>query len=143
MDPNSSNPLVTFIQDDIILLIDYVLVPLVFSLAFIVFLWGIFNFFIAGGADEEKREKGKQFMVWGFIAFFVMVSLWGIVNLMVGTFGFGGQQRPDIPSFNQRQNTNSNPTFPTGTSGRACQDAFDCDGLACLNGFCASGQGVN
>lgn len=141
MDPKS-NPLIVFIED-ILVFIDYVLVPLVFSLAFIVFLWGIFNFFIAGGADEEKREKGKQFMVWGLIGFFVMVSVWGIVNLMVGTFGFGGQQRPDIPSFNQKGNTNENAAFPTGTSGRACQDALDCDGLACLNGFCASGQGVN
>lgn len=98
MDPNS-NPLITFIQDDILLFIDYVLVPLVFSIAFIVFLWGIFNFFIAGGADEEKREKGKQFMIWGFVGFFVMVSVWGIVNLLVSTFGFGGQQRPDLPTF--------------------------------------------
>ena len=87
MEPTGNNPLVTFIQDDIILLIDYVLVPLVFSLAFIVFLWGIFNFFIAGGADEEKREKGKQFMVWGLIGFFVMVSVWGIVAVLKRTIG--------------------------------------------------------
>jgi hypothetical protein len=130
MDPNNSNPLVTFIQDDIILLIDYVLVPLVFSIAFIVFLWGIFNFFIAGGADEEKREKGKQFMVWGFIGFFVMVSVWGIVNLMVGTFGFGGQQRPDIPTFdNSTVRGNEGTDVFRGDTGNDTLQDDELDGL--------------
>lgn len=111
-----SNPLVSFIGD-IITFIDVVLVPLVFAVAFIVFLWGVFNFFIAGGADEEKREKGKQFMVWGLIGFFVMVSIWGIVNLMVNTFGFGGQQRPGIPTFNGSSNTNTTNTTNTNGNG--------------------------
>lgn len=135
-----SNPLISLIEDTI-LFIDYYLVPLVFAIAFIVFLWGIFNFFIAGGADEEKREAGKKFMVWGFIGFFVMVSVWGIVNLLVGTFGFDAQTRPDLPTFDQES---SNSKIQTGTSGRACSNSIeDCDGLPCLNGFCASGQGVN
>lgn len=123
MDPRS-NPLITFIQDDILLFIDYVLVPLVFSLAFIVFLWGIFNFFIAGGADEEKREKGKQFMVWGIIGFFVMVSVWGIVNLLVNSFGFGGQQRPDLPTFDNStvRGTEGTDTFQGSTGNDTLQD---------------------
>ncbi|MEK7510911.1 MAG: pilin [Patescibacteria group bacterium] len=140
----TSSNLIDFMQK-IILLIDQLLIPLIFALALLAFIWGIFNFFIAGGADEEKREKGKSFMVWGLIGFFVMVSVWGIVNLLVNTFNFGGATRPNYPVFEQsnRTNTQTNPTFPTGTSGRACQSAFDCGGLACLNGICASGQGVD
>jgi hypothetical protein len=67
-------------------IINTVLVPLIFALAFIVFLWGVFQYFIAGAADEEKREGGKSLMIYGLIGFFVMVSVWGLVNLLVGTF---------------------------------------------------------
>lgn len=106
-----NNPLVTMLED-VVLFIDYVLVPLVFALALIAFLWGIFNYFIAGGADEEKRSTGKTFMIWGFVGFFVMVSVWGIVNLLVGTFGFGGQTRPALPTFGDKiQGSESTDTF--------------------------------
>jgi NADH:ubiquinone oxidoreductase subunit 2 (subunit N) len=70
----------------IIDIINTVLVPLIFALAFIVFLWGVFQYFIAGASDEEKREAGKSLMIYGLIGFFVMVSVWGLVNLLVGTF---------------------------------------------------------
>jgi len=69
----------------IINLINSVLVPLVFAIAFIVFLWGVFQYFIAGGHDEEKRETGKSLMLWGIIGFFVMVSVWGLVNILKGS----------------------------------------------------------
>lgn len=83
-----------------IVLIDNVLVPLIFAMAFIVFLYGIFQYFILGGANEEKRDTGKQLMLYGFIGFFIMVSVWGIVNLLVGSFGLSSQSRPQLPTFN-------------------------------------------
>jgi len=70
----------------VIQFINGILVPLIFALAFIVFLWGVFNYFIAGGHDEEKKEKGKSLMLYGLVGFFVMVSVWGLVNILVGTF---------------------------------------------------------
>lgn len=74
------------IGQGIIALINNVLVPLVFAVAFVVFIWGVFQYFIAGGADEEKRESGKSLMLWGIIGFFVMASVWGLVNILRGTF---------------------------------------------------------
>ncbi len=80
-------------------LINNVAVPLLFALAFIVFIYGVFQYFIAGGHDEEKRETGKSLMLWGIIGFFIMVSVWGLVNILRGTFNFDnridyGQQLP-------------------------------------------------
>lgn len=72
----------------IIGLINNVAVPLLFAIAFIVFIWGVFQYFIAGGHDEEKRETGKSLMLWGIIGFFIMVSVWGLVNILRGTFNF-------------------------------------------------------
>lgn len=67
-------------------IINNILVPVLFAIAFIVFLWGVFQYFIRGAHDEEEKEKGKSLMLWGLIGFFVMVSVWGLVNILVGTF---------------------------------------------------------
>ncbi len=63
------------------------LIPLVAGLSFIVFLWGLSRFIISAG-DEKARTSGKQLMIWGVIAFFVMSSVWGIVIVVANTFGF-------------------------------------------------------
>ena len=62
--------------------IDGVLIPLVFTLALLVFLWGMFKFFILGGDNEEARAKGKRLILWSIIGFVMMVSIWGIVNVV-------------------------------------------------------------
>ncbi len=94
---NATN--VSTLGQGIINLINNVAVPLLFAIAFIVFIWGVFVYFIQGGADEEKRETGKGLMLWGIIGFFIMVSVWGLVNILRGTFNFDdridyGQELP-------------------------------------------------
>jgi hypothetical protein len=61
-------------------------VPLLFSLAVVAFIWGIIQFFL-NPENEEKRKQGKSFMMWGIIALFVMVSMWGLVAVFSNTFG--------------------------------------------------------
>lgn len=78
-------------------------IPFIFALAFIVFIWGIFTYFIAGGHDEEKRGLGKNLILYGILGFFVMVSVWGLVNILTGSFQFGNNQQlqyPDTPTGN-------------------------------------------
>lgn len=75
------------------------IVPLIFAVAFIVFLWGIFQYFIAGAGNEEKREQGRTFIMYGLIGFVVMLSIWGIVNLFYHSLGFDSQTRPNLPTF--------------------------------------------
>ena len=65
--------------------INNVLVPVLFAIAFIVFLWGVFKTFIIGANSEEVKEEGKSLMLYGLIGFFVMVSIWGLVNILTGT----------------------------------------------------------
>lgn len=81
----------------LISLINQVAVPLVFALAFIVFIWGVFLYFINGGHNEEAQAKGKALMLYGLIGFFVMVSIWGLVNILTGTFNLENQV-PELPS---------------------------------------------
>lgn len=74
--------------------IQNIFVPVLFALAFIVFLWGVFDVFILGAQSEETKERGKNLMLWGLIGFFVMVSVWGLVNILTGTVTFGNNSGP-------------------------------------------------
>ena len=67
-------------------IISQAVIPLIFALALVMFIWGVVQFVI--NSDEEaKKEKGRQFMIWGIIALTVMVSVWGLVEILGDTFG--------------------------------------------------------
>ncbi len=77
--------------------INNVVVPVLFAVAFIVFVWGAFSTFILGANSEEVKEKGKNLMLWGLIGFFVMVSVWGLVNILTGSVSFGNSSQTTLP----------------------------------------------
>ena len=83
--------------DLITVIINNVLVPLVFAIAFLVFIWGVFQYFILSGGDKEKREEGQKLMLYGIIGFFVMVAVWGLVNILLSTFNLQNNV-PQLPS---------------------------------------------
>lgn len=65
------------------------ILPIAVSLALLFFLWGLAKFIFHAG-DEKALEEGKRRMIWGIIALFVMVSVWGIVAfLRSDLFGAG------------------------------------------------------
>ena len=74
--------------------INNIIVPVLFAVAFIVFLYGAFKTFILGAGSEEVAKEGKSLMLWGLIGFFVMVSIWGLVNILTGTISFGNNTGP-------------------------------------------------
>ncbi len=74
--------------------INNILVPVLFAVAFVVFLWGVFQTFIVGARNDTAKEEGRNLMLWGLIGFFVMVSVWGLVNILVGTIQFGNNTGP-------------------------------------------------
>lgn len=53
--------------------------------ALIYFLWGLFQYINSGG-DPATRKKATGTMTWGIIVLAVMVSVWGLVNLLLDTF---------------------------------------------------------
>jgi len=74
--------------------INNILVPVLFAVAFIVFLWGAFDTFILGANSEDTKERGKNLMLWGLIGFVVMVSIWGLVNILTGSISFSNNSGP-------------------------------------------------
>ncbi len=61
------------------------LVGLLMTLAVIAFFWGLVKY-IWNAGDEDKRKDGRHMMIWGVVALFVMVSIWGLVNFIGDTF---------------------------------------------------------
>jgi uncharacterized membrane protein YidH (DUF202 family) len=64
-----------------------VLIPFIIGIGFLVFVYGMFKYFIAGGADEEKRESGKSLMIYATLGFVLIIVFWGIVNLLTSSTG--------------------------------------------------------
>lgn len=86
------------IASNILFIINSVLVPVLFAVAFIVFLYGIAKAYIFSGGDSEKVAEGHRLLLWGLVAFVVMISIWGLVNVVANTFGLAGSYAPPTPS---------------------------------------------
>lgn len=61
-------------------------ISVLFVLAFLFFFWGLFEF-LWGRDNTEARKKGQQHMIWGVIGIFIMVAVFGIINLIMATLG--------------------------------------------------------
>ncbi len=57
-------------------------IPLIFSIVFLYLTWKMFDAWVINGADEKKREEGKQTAIVAVIVFVVMITVWGIVRLI-------------------------------------------------------------
>lgn len=62
------------------------LISVMFGLALIYFFWGLGQFILKAG-DEKLREQGKKKILWGIVALFVFISIFGIINWIGNTIG--------------------------------------------------------
>lgn len=69
----------------IVLLIVNTLIALALILALLFLIWGLTLFMLRAG-DENERIKGRNLMIWGTIALFVAVSVWGLLAVLRNTF---------------------------------------------------------
>jgi len=85
---------IMFIVMDILNMVVLLLV----SFAVVFFLYGVLKYVTAGG-DAEKMKEYKNMMIYGIISLFVMVSFWGIVNILRNTFQLDDYYVPNVPYF--------------------------------------------
>ncbi len=79
---NSADSLITNIAN---VVIDPV-IKLAFAIAFLVFLWGVFQY-VRGADNEDARTVGVRHMTWGIIGLAIMFAAKAIVNLIGATVG--------------------------------------------------------
>lgn len=58
-----------------------ILTPILFALAFILFFWGLSKFILNSNKPDEIKN-GKNYMMWGILALFVLVSFQAIISFV-------------------------------------------------------------
>lgn len=73
----------------IVSFINNVIIPFLFGIAILIFVYYTFLYFIYGGDKPTEQEKAKSLALYGLAAFVFLIIFWGVVNLLVRSFGFG------------------------------------------------------
>lgn len=64
------------------------LILLVFSLAFLYFVYGIFNFLnLDMNAVDKSRKEARDAIIWGIVGMVIMFSVFGVIKFVMDTFG--------------------------------------------------------
>ncbi|MDQ3089527.1 MAG: pilin [bacterium] len=72
--------------------------PIIVAVGLLAFFYGLAKFIFSAG-DGEKQKEGRQIMIYGVIALFVMVSVWGLVNFIGDALDIDqGESSGTIPS---------------------------------------------
>lgn len=69
------------------------------AVALLVFFWGLVKFIFAVGGDTAAVEQGRTLMIWGTIALFVLVSIWGIILFIQTQLGIHAGLPYNVPTF--------------------------------------------
>ena len=79
------------------------LTPIIVALALMAFFWGLAMYVLNFSGEDKDKKKGRDMMVYGLLVLFVMVSVWGIVNILQQTFNIsstdttlGSNKIPDV-----------------------------------------------
>lgn len=61
---------------------------LLMGFAVLAFVYYVIRYFILQ-SDDTKRAAAASYVMWSLIGFFVILSLWGLVNILISTFNLG------------------------------------------------------
>lgn len=89
--------------NNIIGVLSNVIVPFLWGIAFLMFVWNAIRYFVFAGASEDGREKAKSLMIWGVAAFVFVSIFWGIINMLTSSSGLTGEEQP-CSDYTQRYN---------------------------------------
>lgn len=88
----------------------------ILALATIMFVWNVYKYFISSGDNAESKKEAGLYVMWSIVGFFVILSLWGLVNILLRTFNldnnapttFFGVFKPSIPGWTQNPGGSTN-----------------------------------
>jgi succinate dehydrogenase/fumarate reductase cytochrome b subunit len=93
-------PQITFAQtaqklfENIPKFIDNSLIPFLFGMAFLVFVYNVVRYFIIGATNDKDRENAKNLAIYSVAAFVFLVIFWGIINMLNSSLGLNGESQP-------------------------------------------------
>jgi hypothetical protein len=66
-----------------------IILALMMAAAFVMFTYYVIKYFVM---PNEDRKEGNTYVMYSVIGFFVILSFWGLVNIVQNSFGLGNQQ---------------------------------------------------
>ncbi len=83
------------LKEVIAIVVDYLSIgiALIISLAVVTFTWNVYRYFFK--ADAENKKEAGLYVMYSTIGFFVILSLWGLVNILMRSLELDNRQ-PDI-----------------------------------------------
>jgi len=101
----AGNPLGGFMTN-VLTFINTIVIPFILAIGFLVFVWGVFQYFIIGGSNDEAKTTGRSLIMYAIGGFVIILAFWGIINIISN--GIGLEQPLDsTPAVNT---TPVNPT---------------------------------
>lgn len=94
--------------NQIIGIINGTVIPLIFTAAFIYFLTRIL-LLLKDRSTGKPQKQDVAVIFWGVLGLAVMIAMWGLVNILVGTF-FGPDR--SAPSGEKAPTTSAGSTSP-------------------------------
>lgn len=84
--------------DELLLFVKIInaILPFLVGLGTLYVVWGTLEF-IRGSGNEDARTEGRNRIIYGIIGLFVMVSIWGFVNILINTLGLENPTMPPLP----------------------------------------------
>lgn len=62
--------------------------PVLFLLAFVVFFWGLSKS-ILNSNNKDEIQKGREYMLWGIVALFILISFRVLITFISSNIGLG------------------------------------------------------
>lgn len=59
-----------------------ILIPTLLSFVFLFLVWKVFDAWVINAGDEKKREEGKRLALVAVLVVVLIISVWGIVNML-------------------------------------------------------------
>ena len=90
------------------------IIPVIIAITVVWIIWGAFGLTRSEG---EGRKKWRDVILYGIVGLFVMVSVYGLVNILTGTFGgLSGGSLPSVHITLPGSNANTSVSVPTFNS---------------------------
>lgn len=110
-------PLVSHAQDvqsfleNFLLFLNNSVIPFLIGVAFLFFTYNAIRFFVLEGSSEEGRGKAKTLAIYGVAAFVLIITFWGIINLLTSSIGLDDCDAPQSDYYLQKF---TGPMQPSG-----------------------------
>ena len=76
-----------FTKKNSLIIINNILIPFLFGMAFLVFVFNAIRFFVAQSNNQDGREKARNLITYSLLAFVFLIVFWGIINVLVQSLG--------------------------------------------------------